>query len=114
MSENSSMSIKDILMSLGKLVAFVMVVRYALLIVNYYTGFLGNNEVIITIINYVGTYAPLALMTLVALCAVWDKSELLRIVVAAVCAAVIIISFFPDVAQSITSWLNIKEIGPIQ
>lgn len=113
MSEDSSMSIKDILMSLAKLVAFVMVVRYALLIVNHYTGFLGNSEVVITIINYIGTYAPLALMTLVGLCAVWDKSEILRLLVAAVCAAVIIISFFPEVAQSITSWLNIGDIGSV-
>ena len=109
MGENST-SLKDILLGLGKLIALVMVIRYAILIINNYTGFLGNNETVLTIFNYIGTYAPLALMTTVGLAAVWDKSEILRLVVAVVCAAVIIISFFPGVAENITSWLKLENI----
>ena len=109
MGENST-SFKDILMGLGKLIAIIMVVRYALLIVNNYANFLGNSEIVIKIVNYIGTYAPLALMTVVSLGAVWDKSEILRLVVAVVCAAVIIISFFPGVAESITGWLKLDNI----
>ncbi len=103
-------SIKDILEGLGKLIAIIMVVRYAVLILNRYLGFIGDNQTIATIINYIGTYAPLCLMTVVGLSAVWDKSDILKLVVLVVCAAVIIISFFPGVAESITGWLKIDPI----
>ena len=109
MGEKST-SLKDILDGLGKLVAIIMVVRYAVLILNKYLGFIGDNQTVLTIINYVGLYAPLCLMTLVGLAAVWDKSELLRLIVAVICAAVIIITFFPGVAESITTWLNVESI----
>lgn len=109
MGEKST-GIKDILEGLGKLIAIVMVVRYAVLILNRYLGFIGDNQTVLTIINYIGVYAPLALMTVVGLAAVWDKSDLLKLIIAVVCAAVIIITFFPGVAESITTWLNVDSI----
>lgn len=110
MSDNSSNSLKDTLLGLGKLIAVIMIVRYGILIANHYANFV-TSETFANILNYVGIYAPLALMTVVGLGAVWDKSDILKLVVAVVCAAVIIISFFPDVAQSITEWLQVEQIG---
>lgn len=109
---DTSTSTKDLLLSIGKLIAVIMVTRYALLIINHYTNFI-TNETFATILNYVGLYAPLSLMSVIGLAAVWEKSEILRIVVAVVCAAVVIITFFPDVAQDITNWLNVGPINSI-
>jgi len=109
MSDNSSNSLKDTLLGLGKLIAVIMVVRYGILIADHYLHFVSG-ETFILALGYIGKYAPLALMSVVGLGAVWDKSDLLKLVVAVVCAAVIIISFFPSVAASITEWAGLSEI----
>ena len=107
---NNSDATKDMLMNLGKLIAVIMIIRYGILIVNHYVPFV-TNETFATILNYVGLYAPLALMSVVGLGAVWEKSDIVKLFFIAVCAAVVIITFFPSVAQSITDWLQVGEIG---
>jgi len=54
-------------------------------------------------------YAPMALMIVVGLEAVWDKSDLLKIVFLLICAALVIFSFFPDVWATIISYTGIQQ-----
>ena len=104
-------SFRDLLNGLGQLVAVVMILRYALLIVNHYVpdGFLPTEGTVYDIIRYVGIYAPMALMVLVGLSAVWDKGNVARLVFLVVCAVIVIFTFFPDVMNSITDYIGVKN-----
>lgn len=99
--------IKRILRFLGETIAIIMIIRYALLIVEHYVSFLPTEGIIVDIINYVGLYAPMALMICVGLSAVWGKSDLLKLIFIVVCAAIVIFTFFPGVRDTITNYIGI-------
>ena len=99
--------IKRILIFLGETIAIIMIIRYALLIVEHYVSFLPTEGIIADIINYVGLYAPMALMICVGLSAVWGKSDLLKLIFIVVCAAIVIFTFFPGVRDTITNYIGI-------
>jgi len=112
MSDVEEKSIKNLLAGLGGLVAVLMIARYACLIVNTYVTFLPTDGgFIVEAINYIGIYAPMALMVLVGLSAVWDKSSIVKLVFLIVCAAIVIFTFFPDVKAQIESSIGIAQIG---
>jgi len=94
---------------LGKFIAVVMILRYTALIVENYYSFLPTEGIIYDIIQYVGMYAPMALVVVVGLEAVWDKSDLLKFIFIIICAAIIIFTFFPGVWQSITNYAGITK-----
>ena len=94
---------------LGKIIAVVMILRYAALIVENYVSFLPTEGFLFDLINYVGMYAPMALMIVVGLEAVWDKSDILKLVFLIVCAALVIFSFFPDVWTTIVNYTGIQQ-----
>ena len=98
-----------ILKTLGQIIAIIMIVRYALIIINHYTGgtFIPTESVFATILNYIGVYAPMALMITVGLSAIWSKSFLIKLVFLIVCAAIIIFSFDFGIKGSIESFLHI-------
>lgn len=98
-----------LLKTLGQIIAVIMIVRYALIIVNYYTGgtFIPTESVVATILNYIGVYAPMALMITVGLSAVWSKSSIIKLVFLIVCAAIVIFSFDFGIKGSIESFLHI-------
>ena len=104
-------SFKDMLNGLGQLVAVVMILYYALFIVNGYVpgGFLPTEGTIALILKYIGIYAPISLMILVVRSAVWDKGSIARLVFVVICAAIVISTFFPDVMKSITDGLGIQK-----
>ncbi len=104
-------SFRDLLNGLGQLVAVIMILRYALLIVNHYVpgGFLPTEGTVYLIIKYVGIYAPISLMILVGLSAVWDKGNIAKLVFLIVCAVIVIFTFFPDVMNSITDYIGVKN-----
>lgn len=104
-------SFRDLLNGLGQLVAVIMILRYALLIVNHYVpgGFLPTEGAVYLIIKYVGIYAPISLMILVGLSAVWDKGNIAKLVFLIVCAVIVIFTFFPDVMNSITDYIGVKN-----
>ena len=89
MEENST---AKLLKNLGQLIAVIMIARYAIIIVNSYAPFLEEGT-FKDILNYIGVYAPMALMITVGLSAVWDKSSLVKLVFLIVCAAIVIFSF---------------------
>jgi hypothetical protein len=104
-------SFKDLLNGLAQLVAVVMILRYALLIVNHYVtdGFLPTEGTIYLILKYIEVYAPMALMVLVGLSAVWDKGNIAKLVFLIVCAVIVIFTFFPGVMDSITDYIGVKN-----
>lgn len=99
--------IKRVLRFLGELIAIIMIIRYALLIVENYVHFLPTEGIITDIINYVGLYAPIALMICVGLSAVWGRSFLIKVIFLVVCVAIVIFTFFPDVRDTITNYIGI-------
>ena len=99
--------IKRVLRFLGELIAIIMIIRYALLIVESYVHFLPTEGIIVDIINYVGLYAPMALMICVGLSAVWGRSDLLKLIFLVVCVAIVIFTFFPGVRDTITNYIGI-------
>lgn len=107
MSDNERSPMSDFLDFIGKVLAVVMIVVYAAEIVDTYYPFLQNTGIFATIMAYVHTYAPMALMTVVGLEAVWDKSELLKLVMLVICAAIIICQFLPGVQGTIVEYLGL-------
>ena len=93
----------------GKLIAVLMILRYGALIAENYFTFLPTEGFIFDAINYIGLYAPMALMIVVGLEAVWDKSDLLKLVFLVICAAIVIFSFFPDVWVTIINYTGITK-----
>lgn len=91
---------------LAKIIAVVMIVRYSLVIVHAYYPFL-NNQTVLDIMGYIDLYAPLTLMVVVSLSVVWDKSDLLKLIMILVCTAIIIFSFFPAVRETIEQFTGI-------
>lgn len=110
MSDVEEKSTKNLLVALGGLVAILMIARYTCLIVETYYPFLPSEGFIVEAINYIGLYAPITLMVLVGLSAVWDKSSILKLVFLVACAAIIIFSFFPDVKSQIESSIGVAAI----
>ncbi|NCB48651.1 MAG: hypothetical protein EOM55_03425 [Clostridia bacterium] len=110
MSDAEEKSTKNLLAGLGGLVAVLMIARYTCLIVQTYVPFLPDSGFIVEAINYIGLYAPMVLMILVGLSAVWDKSSILKLVFLIVCAAIVIFTFFPDVKTQIESAIGVAQI----
>ncbi len=93
---------------LAKIIAVIMIIRYTLIIVHTYYPFLQNG-IILDIMGYIDLYAPLTLMVVVALSVVWNKSDILKLIMLVVCAAIIIFSFFPAVRQTIEQFTGIVQ-----
>lgn len=106
--DNKKNSATELLSMLGKLIAVIMIVRYALLIIHTYYPFLPSG-VFMDIMAYINIYAPITLMVVIALSAVWDRSEVLRLVMLVISVAIIICSFFPDVRTTIEQFAGISQ-----
>ena len=101
--------VKDMLCILGKIIAVIMIIRYALLIVHTYYPYLPDG-IVMDILSYIGLYAPITLMVVVSLSAVWDKGEILKLIVIIICTAIIIFSFFPSVRETIEQFAGIVPL----
>lgn len=110
-NETRQSAMAEFLDFIGKVIAVLMVIRYAALIVENYYSFLPTEGLFFDIINYIGLYAPMALMVVVGLEAVWDKSELLKLVMLVICAAIVIFSFFPDVWTTIINYTGVAQVN---
>lgn len=87
---------------LGKVIAVVMLAIYALKIVDVYVDVLPEEGTIVSIINSIMVYAPLALVVVTCLETSSTGSFIFRIIILAVCAAVVIFQFFPGVWAEFT------------
>ncbi len=91
MEEGNSTS--KILNYVGQIIAVIMIVRYTLVIVNSYAPFIVAESTFAVVLDYIGLYAPMALMVTVGLSAVWTKSTLIKLAFLIICAAIVIFSF---------------------
>lgn len=87
---------------LGKIIAVVMLAIYAVRIIDIYVDILPAEGAIVNIINSVMVYAPLALVVATCLETSSKGSFIFRIIILAVCAAVVIFQFFPGVWAEFT------------
>ena len=87
---------------LGQLIAIVMLVIYAVKIVDIYVDIIPDTGSIVNIMNSIMVYAPLALVIVTCLETSSKGSFIIRIVILAVCAAVVIFQFFPGVWAEFT------------
>ena len=108
MSNEEKSGFVQLLDMLGKIIAVVMILRYAALIVENYVSFLPTEGFLFEVINYIGMYAPMALMITVGLEATWDKG-IFKLIFLILCAAIVIFSFFPDVWATIISYTGIQQ-----
>lgn len=105
MEEESSFS--KFLKNLGQIIAIVMILMYALIIVNnYYTLDFLKNDTVATVMNYIQVYAPMSLMITVGLSAVWKKSTVIKIAFLVVCAAIVIFTFDFGIRGDIENFLG--------
>ena len=106
--DDNRSGMSELLSTLGKVIAVILLLRWAALIVETYYSFLPADGIVPEIIRYIDLYAPMALMIVVGLEAVWDKSDLLKLVFLVICAAIVIFSFFPDVRQTIVDYIGVS------
>ena len=85
---------------LGEILAVVLVVTYALLILNATFNFL-TNATILMILDIIRTYGSLALIGVVGLEAISKRNLIFKIIFLALCAIIVIFLFFPGTYQNL-------------
>ncbi|MBO5067778.1 MAG: hypothetical protein J6C62_05205 [Clostridia bacterium] len=80
---------------LGEILAVVLVLTYALLIINANFQFI-HNQTILMILDILRTYGSLALVGVVGLEAMSKRNFILQLIFLALCAIIVIFLFFPD------------------
>ena len=108
---NNSSGLRELLLLIGGIVALAMVLEKAALIVQNYVEYLPTEGIIPQIFWYLDNFGPLVLMLAVGLAAVWDKSDILKLVILICCAAIIIFQFFPDVQATIENYIGVSPIS---
>ena len=111
MSDSEDSGLKQLLLLIGGIVALAMVLERAALIVQNYVEYLPTEGIIPQIFWYLDNYGTLALILTVSLAAVWDKSDILKLVILVCCAAIIILQFFPDVQQTLENYIGVKPLA---
>ncbi len=79
---------------LGEILAVLLVVTYALLIVNASFQFITNTTVLF-VLDILRTYGSLALIGIVGMEAMCKRNIIFRIAFLALCAVIVVFLFFP-------------------
>lgn len=85
---------------LGEILAVLLVVTYALLILNANFAFI-NNGIVLKILDILRTYGSLALIGVVGLEAMSKRNFIFKIIFLALCALIVIFLFFPGTYQNL-------------
>ncbi len=80
---------------IGEILAVVLVVTYAVLIINANFQFI-NNHTILMILDILRNYGSLALVGVVGLEAISKRNFVLQLIFLFLCAIIVIFLFFPD------------------
>ncbi len=88
-------AVSKVLSVVNKILAFVVLLTYALFAINLKWTFI-TNETILGILEVIMHYGPLAICSLVMLEFAAKRNIIIKIVVIAVIAIAIIFQFFPD------------------
>ena len=87
---------------LGEILAVVLVVVYALVILNYNFHFLDKlPEVVLTIIAYLQQFGSLALVGVVGMEAISKRNFLFKLIFLALVAVIVVFMFFPGTYNAI-------------
>ncbi|MBR1968074.1 MAG: hypothetical protein IKA11_01610 [Clostridia bacterium] len=84
---------------LGGILAIVLVVTYALLILNANFAFISGD--FLKTLDIIRTYGSLALIGIVGLEAVSRRCLIIKIIYLLLCAIIVIFLFFPDTYQNL-------------
>ncbi len=85
---------------LGEILAIVLVVAYALLILNANFTFI-NNATVLKVLDIIRTYGSLALIGIVGLEAISKRNLIFKIIFFILCAIIVVFLFFPDTYQNL-------------
>lgn len=86
---------------LGEILAVVLIIVYALLILNANFGFLPTEGWIVSALQILKTYGSLALVGVVGLEAISKRNILFRIIFLALIALIVVFMFFPATYQNL-------------
>ena len=86
---------------LGKLIAIVWLLSFALWVTNANWGYLNNIGIVVTIINIIKEWGALALVAIVGLEAVAKRKLITKILFLLLLAVCVIFMFFPGVTDQI-------------
>lgn len=90
---------------LNKFLAFVVIVAYVIFAINANWTFI-NNDVVLSIINAIMRYGPLAICGLVLVEFAIKRNIIIQIVVYALIALAVIFQFFPDTFAAMVTQIN--------
>ncbi len=85
---------------IGEILAIVLVVTFAVLILNANFQFI-TNETILKILDIVHNYGSLALIAVVGLEAISKRNIIFRIIFYALCALIVVFLFFPGTYENL-------------
>ncbi len=93
---------------LGEILAVVLVVTYAVLIVNANFQFI-NNQTVLMVLDILRTYGSLDLVGIVGLEAISKRSLLFQIIFIGLMAIVVIFLFFPDTYANLIGTITTQK-----
>ncbi|HEY8444136.1 MAG TPA: hypothetical protein VIL24_05005 [Clostridia bacterium] len=86
---------------ISKILAFLVILVLAVSYINAQFHFLDSVPIVLTIFNYIQTYAVIGVVAIVGLEFVIDKGIILTIIYLALVAVVVIFSFLPNVQNQL-------------
>lgn len=90
---------------IGEILAFLVILLLAFSYINAVFG-ITDNAILLTVLNYVQTYAIIGVVAIVGLEFVIDKGLILTIIYLALVAVVLIFSFMPAVQNQLLSLIK--------
>ena len=100
MEETQMKSMEKVWDILGEILAVVLVVAYAVLILNASLNFI-TNETVLFILDILRTYGTIALIGVVGMEAMCKRNIILRIAFLALLAVIVVCLFFPATYDSL-------------
>lgn len=99
-------SLEKVFDIIGEILAVVMVIVFALLIINANFGFLP--DMVLKVFSYVQNYGSLALMAVVGLEAMSKRNFVFQIIFLALLAVIVIFLFFPGTYENLIGLIPTK------
>ncbi len=91
---------------INKFLAFVVILAYVLFAINANWTFIPGDSVVMTVINMVMRYGPLAICGLVLVEFAIKRNLVIQIVIYALIALAVIFQFFPDTFHAMVNIVN--------
>ena len=92
---------------LGEILAVILVVTYAIMIINANFNFIQNGT-LLYVLDIIRTYGSLVLIGVVGLEAISKRNFILQIIFLALCAIIVIFMFFPGTYENLIGLITKK------